>query len=259
MHALIVSDIHGNLEALQAVLAAARSGSESWDVLWNLGDLVGYGASPNEVIDTLRPISGPTVRGNHDRVCCGLSSMVHFNPTARAAARWTLEELSPENLLWLRSVPQGPLAPDAQGMPGERVTLAHGSPLDEDRYIFNMRDAWAPMQQMTSAVTFMGHTHIQGGFAQNENAWQEIRPRYFGSANAERWTLPLDPSARHMINPGSVGQPRDSDWRAAFAVLDTVGCEITFHRVPYDVESAQARLRMAGLPDQLAARLRQGR
>src|ERR1700676_4011569 len=110
MRALILSDIHANLEALNAVLAAAGE----WDALWNLGDMVGYGASPNEVLDTIRPLSTLTVRGNHDRVSSGLSSALAFNPTARAAAMWTLAELSPDNLLWLRAVPQGPLRPEAE-------------------------------------------------------------------------------------------------------------------------------------------------
>src|SRR5580693_6057911 len=104
MRALILSDIHANLEALQAVLAAA---SGKWDELWNLGDLVGYGANPNEVIETMRPLETLVVRGNHDRVCCGLTSSNSFNPTARAAANWTRTQLTPENLDWLREVPQG--------------------------------------------------------------------------------------------------------------------------------------------------------
>ena len=107
MRALILSDIHGNLEALTAVLAAA----EPYDVLWNLGDLVGYGASPNQVIDLIRPSAQINVRGNHDRVCCGLTSALGFNPVARAAAMWTQNELTAENLQWLRGVPQGPLQP----------------------------------------------------------------------------------------------------------------------------------------------------
>lgn len=253
MRALILSDIHANLEALNAVLQAAGQ----WDVLWNLGDMVGYGASPNEVLDIVRPISTLTVRGNHDRVCSGLSSMVHFNPTARTAAKWTLDELNPDHLEWLRNLPQGPLEPEENS--GAKVTLAHGSPLNEDQYILNMRDAWAPLQQMSTAITFVGHTHIQGGFSQKEHDWHEIRPRYRDRRDAESWTLALAPGTRHLINPGSVGQPRDCDWRPAFATFDTERCEITYHRVPYDIAAAQGRVLMAGLPERLAARLREGR
>ena len=254
MRALILSDIHANLEALTAVLGAAGE----WDVLWNLGDMVGYGGSPNEVLDVVRPLSTLTVRGNHDRVCCGLTSAVGFNPTARGAAMWTQAELSPENLAWLREVPQGPVYPEIEG-DGAKVTLAHGSPLNEDHYISNMRDAWAPLQQMTTAITFVGHTHVQGGFSQKEHDWHELRPRYGGRNEAEQWTLPVPPGTRELINPGSVGQPRDADWRAAFAVYDTEAAEVVYHRVPYDLTAAQGRILMAGLPERLAARLREGR
>ncbi len=258
MRALIVSDIHGNLEALTAVLAAAAG---QFDQLWNLGDVVGYGGSPNAVIDLLRPLATLNVRGNHDRVCCGLTSANGFNPVARAAAAWTEHELTPENLLWLQTVAQGPLHPTQAG-----VTCAHGSPLHEDHYIQNMRDAWAPLQQMTTPLTFFGHTHIQGGFAQKSHEWHELRPH---SANGHRGmgarneaavaTLTLEPAMRYLINPGSVGQPRDCDWRAGFALYDTVAGSIGFHRIPYDLTGAQGRILMAGLPERLAVRLREGR
>jgi diadenosine tetraphosphatase ApaH/serine/threonine PP2A family protein phosphatase len=251
MRALILSDVHGNLEALNAVLAAAAP----FDILWNLGDVVGYGASPNEVIDLIRPAAQLNVRGNHDRVCCGLTSALGFNPVARAAATWTHDELTPDNLAWLRAVPQGPLQPDQPA----GVTLAHGSPLNEDQYILSMRDAWAPLQQMSTAITFIGHTHLQGGFSQKENDWHELRPQYQTRNEGDSWTLPIPPGTRHLINPGSVGQPRDNDWRAAFAIYDTEASEIIYHRVPYDLTAAQGRILMAGLPERLAARLREGR
>jgi diadenosine tetraphosphatase ApaH/serine/threonine PP2A family protein phosphatase len=221
--------------------------------------MVGYGASPNQVLEVIRPLSTLTVRGNHDRVCSGLSSSVNFNPTARAAAKWTLEALTPANLLWLRAVPQGPLHPEQANPLQPLVTLAHGSPLNEDQYILNMRDAWAPLQQMTTAITFVGHTHIQGGFSQKEHDWHELRPRYRMRNDAETWTLAIPAGTRNLINPGSVGQPRDYDWRAAFAVYNSDACEIVYHRVPYDLTGAQGRILMARLPERLAARLREGR
>jgi predicted phosphodiesterase len=277
MRALILSDIHGNLEALTAVLTAAEG---QWDELWNLGDMVGYGGSPNQAIELIRPLESLVVRGNHDRVCCGLTSPNNFNSIARAAALWTRAELTSDNTEWLRAVPQGPLQPAHPG-----VTCAHGSPLDEDHYILNMRDAWAPLQQSPTAITFFGHTHVQGGFAQKGHDWQEIRPPFgvppngSGSAKDDRaaaanqpvsWTLGLEPGTRHLINPGSVGQPRDRDWRAAFAIFtaETPGADssgqtaaesITYHRVPYDLVTCQGRILMAGLPDRLASRLREGR
>ena len=268
MRALILSDIHANLEALQAVLAAATG---QWDELWNLGDLVGYGGSPNEVIDIIRPLETLVVRGNHDRVCCGLSSPNTFNPTARTAANWTRTALTKENLEWLREVPKGPIHPTQTG-----VNCVHGSPLDEDSYILTMRDAWAPLQQMSTPITFFGHTHIQGGFSQKEHDWQELRPynhpanpndpnAYPGDPNQPTsYTVTLPPGTRHLLNPGSVGQPRDCDWRAAYAIFNSEpggmeGQTITFNRVPYDLVLCQSRILAVGLPDRLASRLREGR
>ncbi len=256
MRALIVSDIHANLEGLEAVLRAAEG---AFDVLWNLGDMVGYGGSPNQVIERIRPLAQLSVRGNHDRVCCGLSSALNFNPTARAAVSWTQKELTPENVAWLREVPQGPLHPKVDGAELLAITCAHGSPLHEDHYILNMRDAWAPLQRMDTVVTLIGHTHIQGGFLQNGHEWHEVRPRYQRTNAAEQWTLELREGTRHLINPGSVGQPRDCDWRAAYAIYDAERAEITYHRVPYDVTASQGRILMAGLPERLAERLREGR
>jgi predicted phosphodiesterase len=278
MRALVLSDIHANLEALNAVLAAAAG---EWDALWNLGDMVGYGASPNEVIEVVRPLATLTVRGNHDRVCCGLSSAMNFNPTAREAALWTQDALTEENREWLRGLAQGPIFPLDSGaqregagavgleiaaeggegvVVGAQVSCAHGSPLDEDHYILSMRDAWAPLQQMTTAITFVGHTHIQGGFSQREeDEWCEVRPRYRGGSDAETWTMEIPAGTRQLINPGSVGQPRDYDWRAAFAIYDSERCEVVYHRVPYDVRTAQGRILAAGLPERLAERLREGR
>jgi predicted phosphodiesterase len=252
MRALILSDIHGNLEALNAVLEAAAG---DYDVLWNLGDVVGYGASPNEVVEIIRRLAQLNVRGNHDRVCCGLASAVGFNPVARAAASWTHDEMTEDNRAWLASVPKGPLTPE--NLPG--VVLAHGSPLNEDQYILTMRDAWGPLQQSGTQITFIGHTHLQGGFCQRNEEWHELRPNYTTRNESDSWTLTLAEGTRHLINPGSVGQPRDYDWRAAFAIYDTEAAEIIFHRVPYDLTAAQGRILMAQLPEKLALRLREGR
>jgi predicted phosphodiesterase len=302
MRALILSDIHANLEALTAVLDAAGA----YDQLWNLGDLVGYGGSPNQVIERMQPLETLVVRGNHDRVCSGMASLTGFNPVARAAALWTREELSPANKEWLERLPRGPVFPTTSDDEKPVASCVHGSPLDEDQYILNMRDAWAPLQQMKTQITFFGHTHIQGGFAQREHEWRELRPRYpvtrspearqteteveataakrvLGRAGKsgraarkaakatveqaavslrnqpQSWTLELEPGTRHLINPGSVGQPRDYDWRAAFALYDSEALTITFHRVPYDLIASQGRILMAGLPERLAGRLREGR
>ena len=265
MRALILSDIHANLEALDAVLAAADG---HYDQLWNLGDIVGYGASPNEVIERIRPLSTLVVRGNHDRVCCGLTSPHSFNPVARAAILWTREQLTPANMEWLREVPKGPLEPEfAEADAAHSVTCAHGSPLDEDHYIINMRDAWAPLQKMLTPLTFFGHTHVQGGFSQREHEWHELRPQYpvgVERETAQSTTAALDAATRHLVNPGSVGQPRDHDWRAAYAIYTSpeaprAPAHIAFHRTPYDLVASQGRILLAGLPERLAARLREGR
>ena len=249
MRALVVSDIHGNLQALQAVLAAAGS----FDELWNLGDIVGYGANPNEVIDTIRPLARINVRGNHDRVCAALTSSAGFNPVAAEAAAWTHRHLTPENLEWLRSLPQGPLRAS------ERALAAHGSPLNEDHYIISMRDAWSPLQRMSTEITFFGHTHLQGAFSQQAPEWQEIRPLYNSEDEPEEFAIDVPVGTRHLINPGSVGQPRDGDWRAAFAIYDAVAERVIFHRIPYDVAAAQQAIRSARLPERLASRLSAGR
>ncbi len=256
MRALVVSDIHGNLHALEEVLAVAKShAGGGFDQIWNLGDMVGYGARPNEVIDLLRPLATIHVRGNHDRVCCGLTSSQGFNPVAAQAAAWTRLHLRPDNREWLRAMPMGPIRASARAM------CAHGSPLHEDQYIASMRDAWTPLQRMETEITFFGHTHVQGGFSQREHDWAEDRPVYaaLGGDATEQVTLDVPPGSRHLINPGAVGQPRDGDWRASFAIYEDLIEKVTFFRTPYDVAAAQAAIRTAQLPERLALRLSTGR
>ena len=251
MRTLILSDIHGNLEALDAVLAAAGR----CDATWNLGDVVGYGASPNEVVERMHRAATLSVRGNHDKVCAGIASANHFTTNARTAALWTREHLTAESTEWLRSLPEGPLA-----VAGEHVSLAHGSPLHEDIYIQNIRDAWAPLQQMEAGITFFGHTHVQGGFGWESERWFDVRPmQHRDRERGSEWVLQLDASRRYLLNPGSVGQPRDMDPRAAYAIYDSEAKIVAFHRVPYDVELAQGRILLANLPESLAKRLREGR
>ena len=250
MRVLILSDIHANFEALDAVLSAAPT----WDLVWNLGDIVGYGASPNEVIDQVRALGEVFVRGNHDRVCAGLSSMEDFNPIASRAAKWTQLVLTPEHVLWLQGLAAGPVMPD-----GPQVSCMHGSPFDEDEYVLSMRDAWGPLHEIRTRINFFGHTHLQGGFAANGESLVKLNPRYSHGRGSEEYEVPLRAAARYMINPGSVGQPRDHDWRAAFAIYDDDKMTVSFCRVPYDVRAAQMRILQAGLPDRLATRLREGR
>jgi diadenosine tetraphosphatase ApaH/serine/threonine PP2A family protein phosphatase len=250
MRALILSDIHANLEALTAVLSSAPQ----YDVVWNLGDVVGYGANPNEVIDRVRELGTVFVRGNHDRACSGLSGLEDFNPIASRAARWTQCVLTSEHTDWLRHLASGPIMPD-----GPQVSCVHGSLLDEDQYVLTVRDAWRPLHEAHTRLNFFGHTHVQGGFATNGDEWFRLSPQYGSRDEAEEYELPLRESARYLLNPGSVGQPRDGDWRAAFAVYDDDAKAVTFYRVPYNVRETQSRILRAGLPDRLATRLREGR
>ena len=250
MRALVLSDIHGNLEALDAVLAAASDVEE----VWNLGDVVGYGASPNQVVERLRGVATYSVRGNHDKVCASLASAMHFNPQARDAVLWTQQQLTETSSEWLRAVPAGPLV-----VGEDTIALAHGSPLHEDIYILNIRDAWAPLQQMEARCTFFGHTHVQGGFGWEAGQWFEVRPQQQRGRSRSQWTLEMDRVRRYLLNPGSVGQPRDGDPRAAYAIYDGDANTVTFHREPYDIDLAQGRILLAGLPERLAKRLREGR
>jgi diadenosine tetraphosphatase ApaH/serine/threonine PP2A family protein phosphatase len=250
MRALILSDIHANLEALNAVLDAAPA----HDVVWNLGDVVGYGANPNEVIDRARGLGNVFVRGNHDRACCGLTGLEDFNPVAGRAARWTQCVLTGEHTEWLRGLAHGPVMPD-----GPQVSCVHGSLLDEDEYVLTVRDAWRPLKEAQTRINFFGHTHVQGGFATNGEEWFRLTPQYGSRDEAEAYELPLRENARYLLNPGSVGQPRDGDWRAAFALYDDAAETVTYSRIPYDVREAQERILRAGLPDRLATRLSEGR
>ncbi len=252
MRALILSDIHGNLQALHAVLAAAPA----YDAVWNLGDSVGYGANPNEVIERVRALGTVFVRGNHDRACCGLSSMEDFNAVAARAARWTQCVLSAEHIAWLRRLPHGPVTPDGEA---EAVRCAHGSLLDEDEYVLSAREAHSSLRDPGPALNFFGHTHLQGGFATDAEQWYRLTPDYGTRDAPESWELRLSSGARYLLNPGSVGQPRDGNWRASFAVYDTASRSVLFCRVPYDLRAAQESIVRAGLPDRLASRLRDGR
>jgi predicted phosphodiesterase len=253
MRILVISDIHGNLEALETCLAVAKDAG--YDRVFNLGDVVGYGASPNEVVNRSRELGGIFVRGNHDKACSGITNAEDFNHIAALAAHWTKNQLTPDNLEWVRQLPKGPLTSEAVA----DVQCVHGSPLDEDEYIIVVRDSYEPLMEAETSLTFFGHTHIQGGFAVDGEEWATLRPIYESEDKAEKFEFQLKKGAKYLINPGSVGQPRDGDWRAAFAIYDTDANSIIFYRIPYDVAGTQKRIYDAGLPDRLATRLTEGR
>jgi diadenosine tetraphosphatase ApaH/serine/threonine PP2A family protein phosphatase len=248
---LLLSDIHSNLEALEACLAAAPA----YDLVVNLGDVVGYGASPNEVIAISRKLGSVFVRGNHDKAVCGITDVKDFNPIAGLAALWTREQLSEENLEWLRAMQHGPIG--VEGIPDAQ--FVHGSPIDEDEYVVTLRDAIEPLLVSRPTLTFFGHTHLQGSFSAEEDHGDASRPLYRTVGQIESSDFPLKKGVRYMVNPGSIGQPRDGDWRAAFVLYDTDNQIITFYRVPYNLKSAQDRIIAANLPQRLATRLAAGR
>jgi predicted phosphodiesterase len=244
---LIISDLHSNWEALQAVLEDAAG---KYDQILCCGDLVGYGSDPNPVVDWVRNNVKATVRGNHDRACVGLEDLEWFNPVAQAASIWTMQRLSEENGEFIRNLPMGPV-------PVSNFQLIHGSTVDEDDYLVNISDAGNAFCYAESAIIFFGHTHLQGGFRYCGGQVESI-----GRLHPEwqtRYLLEIDPDCAYLINPGSVGQPRDGDPRAGYALYDVANEILFYHRVPYDIETTQRKIREAGLPDLLAARLAVGK
>ncbi|MGB9198540.1 MAG: metallophosphoesterase family protein [Terriglobales bacterium] len=251
MRILLLSDIHSNLEALDACVAAAPA----HDLVVNLGDTVGYGGNPNEVIARAREMGRVFVRGNHDKAVSGLMDLEDFNPVAGLATLWTRDQLTKSNLDWLRSLPQGPVS--LKEVTG--VQFVHGSALDEDEYMVSVRDAIEPLITNAIPITFFGHTHLQGGFMLQGEISEAYRPGYRTVGQTESSDWPLRKDCRYLINPGSVGQPRDGDWRAAFAIFDSDAWIVSFYRVPYNLRVAQEKILAANLPPRLATRLATGR
>jgi predicted phosphodiesterase len=248
MRRLVLSDVHANATALAAALAACRG---RWDEAVCLGDLIGYGPDPDEVINEIRTLVSSIIRGNHDKAVSGLGDLDDFNPVARSVVEWTRSHLSPENLQYLASLPAGPIHLDG-------LTLLHGAFHDEDEYVFVSEQARDGLLASTQALSFFGHTHIQGGFS-----YRDLQPEAISlrkpSEKACFSTFRLESGTRYLLNPGSVGQPRDGDSRAAFAIADSNQSLVEFWRVPYDIGSVQERMRQADLPEPLVARLAFGR
>lgn len=247
MRILILSDLHSNATALDAVLDVAK---DRWEASVCLGDVVGYGPDPNYVTQRLRELGTQTIRGNHDKAVTGLMMTDDFNPVAKAAVDWTRAELKPEHLAWLSGLPKGPLETDG-------IVLIHGAFQDEDEYVFTPEQALDGLLDSNAPVTFFGHTHHQGGFSYQDAQLEvlQIHPRTTESFAALR----IEPSRRYLLNPGSIGQPRDGDPRAAFAIADLEHQVVEFWRIPYDVAAVQRRMRAAHLPEPLVQRLTAGR
>jgi predicted phosphodiesterase len=247
MRLLVLSDIHANSTALDAALEAAHG---RWESAVCLGDLVGYGPDPNEVIDRLGSIGPAIIRGNHDKAAAGDPRAEDLNPMALAAAQWTQLHLTAANREFIERLPSGPLRA------GE-LTLVHGSYHDEDEYVFSPAQALGGLVGSPTNVTFFGHTHIQGGFSYRDDDLQVIQLRV--PAGAGFAALRVEAGTRYLLNPGSIGQPRDGDPRAAFAIADREHGVIEFWRVPYDIAAVQERMRTEGLPEPLISRLSFGR
>lgn len=244
MRYLVITDIHANIEALDVCLHDAAS--RGYDKTLVLGDIVGYGPDPNAVIDRVVGLN-PTaiVRGNHDKIAFGLQQADGFNASARFAAQWTLNALTPEHREWLVKLPQGPTVVD------ECVEICHGSPLDEDEYIFDELDARRAMDTSSQRLCLFGHTHVALAF--------RLAGRSIGLVPPSEDGFVVEADSKYLVNPGSVGQPRDSDPRAAYLIFDVEAQRLVTYRLEYPVSRTQEKMTAAGLPEPLVRRLAAGR
>jgi predicted phosphodiesterase len=247
MRYLVLTDIHANLEALEVCLDDAQR--RSYDAVLVLGDLVGYGPDPNVIVERVQALNPVAiVRGNHDKVACGLEQAEGFNSVAKSAARWTLETLTPDHRTWLCELPHGPILVD------DVVEICHGSPFDEDAYIFDELDAVRALKVSTRPLCLFGHTHYPVTFELSADNFDST-----GASTAAEMRLVLREGSKYLVNPGAVGQPRDGDPRAAYAIADTKAKSVDLYRLGYPVEITQGKIIDAGLPEVLAQRLGLGR
>jgi diadenosine tetraphosphatase ApaH/serine/threonine PP2A family protein phosphatase len=247
MRYLVLTDLHANLEAVEACLAAAQA--RGYDETLLLGDIVGYGPDPNAVVERVQAMKPRAmVRGNHDKVACGLEQAEGFNAVARTAAHWTYDILTGVNRDWLAALPQGPLAVD------DLIEICHGSPADEDAYIFDEGDALRAIKAASRPLCLFGHTHYPVIYHLSNGRLDGVGPSLDAASR-----IHIDEGARYLLNPGAVGQPRDGDWRAACGIADTTARVVELLRVEYPVQTTQAKIIAAGLPEVLARRLGGGR
>ena len=245
MRYLVLTDIHANLEALEAVLAD----SGEFDAVLCLGDLVGYGPNPNECVDRVRELPGLVcLAGNHDWAALGRLDLGSFNSEARKAAEWTAEQLRDDVRSYLEE-----LSPKLET---EDFALAHGSPRDPIwEYLVVEQQGPPNFEEFSGPFCFVGHTHVPRTFLETKNGDAVGTEIELPEAGDE---LDLADGERRIVNPGGVGQPRNGDPRAAYGIWDSDTGIFTFRRVPYDVPATQKKIRDAGLPGVLATRLRLG-
>ena len=240
----IFSDIHGNLEAYQAVLGALRKEGEL--KYFCVGDIVGYGADPAACIKATKRLNPVIVCGNHDWAAVGLTSMEYFNDYAKKAALWTASVLGKEDKDYLSSL--------KLTYTDEEMTLVHGTLMRPGRfeYVFDFDTAYRMMELMATKIAFIGHSHVPGiFFMEGDNVEYNSGPKVKYSKDSQ--------NKKCLVNVGSVGQPRDGDWRASYCVWDKDAGTLEIKRVEYDVAKARKKILDAGLPEILAERLRKGR
>ena len=239
MRIAVVSDVHSNIVAFEAILAKVGA----VDAIWHLGDVVGYGPEPDAVVERLATLGAIGVRGNHDAAAAGGTEIEWFNPDARAAMEWTRTAISETTRTWLAALPVRRLEGD--------FTLVHGSPRDPIwEYVTSAALARAGLSAISTEHGLHGHTHVPIAFTMVDGRMRTLVPR---AGN----TVALG-EGRTFLNPGSVGQPRDGDPRASCLVLDIEARTATWERAAYDVDAVGAAMRAAGLPPRLADRLRIG-
>ena len=240
MRVAVLSDIHANLVALDAVLAAIGD----VDAIWHLGDVVGYGPEPDAVVERLDRAGAVGVAGNHDRAATGGPEIDWFNPDARAAMEWTRRRISPETVRWLDAQP-------VRRTEADRL-LVHGSPRDPLwEYITSTNIARANFEELPTPIGFFGHTHIPAAWVERDGRLENTEPSAGSSVS-------LADGARALLNPGSVGQPRDGDARASWLEVDVDAGMAKWRRAAYDVSAVQREMRSLGLPARLVERLRHG-
>jgi len=240
MRIAVLSDVHGNLPALEAVLEALRP----FDAVWQLGDVVGYGPQPDEVVARLAAENAVGVRGNHDSAAIGQLDTDSFNDDARAAVEWTAQRIKPETRRWLAALPLRTI--------DQPFTLVHGSPRDPTwEYVYSSAIARANMSAFDTKHCLVGHTHVPVVFRERKSGGVEATVVKTDS------TISID-GARLIVNPGSVGQPRDGDPRACGMILDTERATFEWRRVEYPVEEVQQMMADLDLPPRLIARLKYG-
>jgi predicted phosphodiesterase len=239
MRVAVLSDIHANLPALDAVLAAIGP----CDAVWQLGDIVGYGPEPELVIERLRSVGATGVLGNHDAAALGRIESSWFNDDARTAVTWTAGQLGEEATGWLGGLPERTTQ--------DAFTMAHGSPRDPMwEYVYSTPIARANLSAFSTVHCLIGHTHVPLVFREADQEIETLSP-------GDGSRLVLD-ERRTLLNPGSVGQPRDGDPRACAMILDTAEMSVEWRRVPYPIAETQARMRAQGLPPRLVERLAHG-